>query len=418
MTNKKLVIQFSSCLLYLIPIALLTGPFLPDLFLSIITVIFLYITVKEKLWFYYTNKFFYFFLFFYIYLISRSILSDSIFLSLESSLFYFRFFIFSLAVWFLINNNHKLINFFTISLAMTFLLALTDGLYQSFYDENLFGIKSRLDNRLTLVFSDRMIMGGYISRLFPLLIGMIIYNFKFNKISIFFTLSLLVFSDVIIYVSGERTAIVLLFISTIFILIFITNLRIVRLITFICSIIIIFSITIFNTGIKERSIDQTIQQMNIGQEGRVIVFSDEHEKLFLSAINMFKDNPLFGVGPKLFRHHCKIVIEDNKELGCSTHPHNIYLQFLAEIGIVGLLFVLILVAHIIFKLLFHIKAMYGHSNINVMSDYQICLMACFVLTLFPFLPTHNFFNNWISIIYFLPLGFYLHSIYESDISVK
>ena len=417
MINNKLVIQFSSFLLYLIPIALLTGPFLPDLFLSIITLIFIYISIKNKLWFYYTNKFFYFFLFFYIYLISRSLLSDSIFLSLESSFFYFRFFIFSIAVWFLINNNDKLLKIFTISLALAFLLALTDGLYQSFNEENLFGIRGRLDNRLTLVFSDRMIMGGYISRIFPLLIGLIIYNFKLNKINIFFTLSILVLSDVIIYISGERTAIALLFISTIFILLFITKLRIVRLITFICSIVIILTITIFSTGVKERSIDYTVKQMNIGQEGRVVVFSNEHEKLFLSAINIFKDNPLFGVGPKLFRHHCETIIVDNKELGCSTHPHNIYVQLLAEIGIVGLLFILILLVYIIFKLLFHIKSLYSYSNVNMMSDYQICLLACFVLTLFPFLPTHNFFNNWISIIYFLPLGFYLHSIYESDISI-
>ena len=414
MINQKIAIQFSSYLLYLLPLALLTGPFLPDLFLTIIALTFLFISIKDKQWFYYNNKFFYFFTFFYLYLILRSLASDNILLSFESSLFYFRFFIFSIAIWFLINNNNKLLKFFTISLFITFLFGLTDGLYQSFYDENLFGIRGRLDNRLTLVFTDKMIMGGYIARLFPLLIGLIIFNFKFNKYNIIFTLTLLIFSDIIIYISGERTAIALLFLCTIFIIFFISKFRILRLLTFICSILIIFSITIFNNKIKERTIDYTLSQMNLGQEGRVIIFSEEHEGIFISAVNIFKSNPVFGVGPKLFRHYCSLASENNDNVHCSTHPHNNYLQILVELGIIGLLFIFIPIFYLVDKVLKHIFAMYKKSKINLMSDYQICLFACFLTTLYPFLPTQNFFNNWINIIYFLPLGFYLHSIYESE----
>ena len=29
------------------------------------------------------------------------------------------------------------------------------------------------------------------------------------------------------------------------------------------------------------------------------------------------------------------------------------------------------------------------------------------INLFPFVPTGSFFNNWMSIMYFLPLGFFL-----------
>ncbi len=413
MFNQKLAIHFSSLLLCLLPLALLSGPFIPDLFLSIITLIFIYISIKNKLWFYYTNKFFYFFSLFYLYIISRSIFSDSIILSLESSLFYFRFFVFSLAVWFLINNNSKLLKYFTVSLVFVFLFALMDGFYQSLYSENLFGITGRLDNRLTLVFSDKMIMGSFIARLFPLLIGLIILNFKSNKYSFLLTFLFLILSDVIIYISGERTAIGLLFLSTVFIIIFVSKLRLTRLITFICALLIIFSITIFNTKVKERSINYTVDQMNIGNEGRVILFSEEHEKIFVTAVDIFKSNPVFGSGPKLFRYYCDKIKKLNEENGCSTHPHNTYLQILAETGIIGLFFILIIVFYLSFKLIKHIKSIYLTPDKRTLSDYQICLFACFMLTLWPFLPTLNFFNNWINIIYFLPVGFYLHSIYES-----
>ena len=52
---------------------------------------------------------------------------------------------------------------------------------------------------------------------------------------------------------------------------------------------------------------------------------------------MFKDKPIVGHGSGLFRFLC----EDDKyyfnSLSCSTHPHNFYIQLLAENGILGLL---------------------------------------------------------------------------------
>ena len=58
---------------------------------------------------------------------------------------------------------------------------------------------------------------------------------------------------------------------------------------------------------------------------------------------MFSDNKLFGQGSNTFRYLCsseKFRISDKNE-GCSTHPHNIYVQLLAETGLIGVLFLLI-----------------------------------------------------------------------------
>ena len=46
---------------------------------------------------------------------------------------------------------------------------------------------------------------------------------------------------------------------------------------------------------------------------------------------------------------------------------------------------------------------------NIYSDFQICLYAAILITLWPFVPTGNLFHNWLNIIYFLPIGFLLHS---------
>ena len=46
-----------------------------------------------------------------------------------------------------------------------------------------------------------------------------------------------------------------------------------------------------------------------------------------------------------------------------------------------------------------------------LTDYQVCLLAGILITVWPFSPNGNFFNNWLMITYSLPVGFYLQSIY-------
>ena len=46
-------------------------------------------------------------------------------------------------------------------------------------------------------------------------------------------------------------------------------------------------------------------------------------------------------------------------------------------------------------------------NDYVLEDYQVCLYACYIVMLWPLAPSLNFFNNWVSVLYFLPLPFLL-----------
>jgi len=45
---------------------------------------------------------------------------------------------------------------------------------------------------------------------------------------------------------------------------------------------------------------------------------------------------------------------------------------------------------------------------------KICLLAYFIIALFPFTPTGNFFNNWICAIYFLPVGIFLSKFVKDE----
>ena len=64
---------------------------------------------------------------------------------------------------------------------------------------------------------------------------------------------------------------------------------------------------------------------------------------------MFKDNILFGKGSKTYRYYCNDERFKINRFSCSTHPHNYYVQILAEVGLVGLSFILISLIFILIK---------------------------------------------------------------------
>lgn len=411
---KSFNIKFSSLLFYLIPFALLTGPFLPDLFASIISVIFLINIYFLKQYNYLRNSFFILFIIFYLYLVINSILSDFPILSLNSSLFYFRFGLFALATWYLIENNKNFILIFSQVLLITILFALLNGYIQYFTGENLFGISPDIPSRLTLTLNDRHVLGGYIVRLIPLLIATILITSRNIKFKYIVICLIFVLSDVLIYLSGERTALGLILVLTIFLLISLSKFQILRILSVILSAILILIISIYSPSTKERVVDYTLEQIVQEQEGqqKIIYFSPIHDSLARTSINIFQDKLLFGSGPNTFREVCN---KDEYKEGnhfCSTHPHNIYLQLLSETGITGIIPIFFVILYIFYIILRHLFSIITFKEIKFLSDYQLCLIACFILTLWPLLPTQDFFNNWINVIFFIPVGFYLSSIYS------
>ena len=156
---KSYSLNVSLVLLYLVPVSLLTGSFLPDLIISLISVIFLFLTISEKKYKYFKNKYFVLFISFYIYILISSFFTSEPLFSLKTTLPYIRFIIFPLAVWYLLEQRENALKYFTYFFIFTFLFALIDGVYQIVYGFNLIGLRAELfwNNRLILTFHDTMI---------------------------------------------------------------------------------------------------------------------------------------------------------------------------------------------------------------------------------------------------------------------
>ena len=331
-------------------------------------------------------------------------------MSLEASLFYFRFLLFSLCVWFLLDQDKNILKNFSIIFILILIFVIFNGYFQYFIGFNLFGIISSSESRLTLLLSEKLYLGGYIVRLLPLCFGLLIYYFsdsKKSKLYIFLFLFFFIASDLLVFITGERTAFILLLMLTLIFISLVSSLRLILIFCFILSTILIVSITLYSTQIKERNVDHTLRQLAITTDN----YSPRHVPIYLASLEIFYDNLIFGTGPKTYREVCKKAKYNKDKFTCSTHSHNSYLQLLSETGAIGVLFLFMAFLYVNYKIIKYSIDLFIYKK-RTLTDFEICILICFFITLWPIQPSMSFFNNWINTVYYFPLGFYLHSIYN------
>jgi O-antigen ligase len=407
---------FASVLLILIPLALISGPFLPDLFVVLISFIFLFILNEKKKIFILKSNFFILFLIFYFYLILTSILSDNFYQSIKSSITYLRFGFFSLAVLFIFNNKKDFTKYFYLIIYFTLIILIFDGYFQFITGKNIFGYTSVRPDRIGGLFFDELILGSYLGKILPIFLTFYMLNKEYFKK--YYVLILVLLTYILIFLSGERSA----FFTTTLYLIMVTPfiLGIKRSLIFFILIGTIFVALIStNKNMKSRYYDQMLMHtLGVGKyagDSAKITFLPDHIGLFSSAIDIFQENIFVGGGVKTYRIYCKNTVNEKllklkkdlpNMLFCNTHPHNYYLQLLAETGIIGFLFVL----GIFIKLFFnYLKQVYYliKANKNINKEYVIILSGL-IIYIWPLTTTGSFFNNWICSILFLQIGIYLY----------
>ena len=390
---------------------LIWGPFFPDLIVSVASLFFLFYVFKNKEFHFFNNKPLIIFFIFCVYCILLStFIAENMMLSFESSLFYFRVGVFSCLIWYLIDQDKSILTFFFYALVLCFSILSIDGYIQYFTGVNLTGFKIS-GIRISSFFGDELILGSYLSRLFPLLFALFLIKKK-QKYEIYFIGLLFILVDVLIFMSGERAAFFFLNLSTVFIIILIKEYQKFRLVTFIIGIIFVLILSLNSSKLNQRMFKGPAEDMGlIKTSNEPVIFTKEHDSLIRTAYNMFKSQPIFGHGPKMFRIICAEKIYATGIVPCNTHPHNFYIQLLAETGIIGFLFLFSALVYVIFTFLRQLKSIIFRLK-RPLSDYQVCLLAGILITVWPLTTNGNFFNNWLMITYSLPIGFYLQSIYS------
>ena len=125
-----------SLFICLIPLSMVAGAAVMEFFIVLSCLVFFFLNYKKQGLDYYKKFFFIIFLTFNFYLILSSLLSENILNSLRSTLFYFRFGILVLIIWYLLDNfvKFKLLFFYSllITLSIVILYSIVD--FFLFYD--------------------------------------------------------------------------------------------------------------------------------------------------------------------------------------------------------------------------------------------------------------------------------------------
>ena len=412
-----------SLLLFLIPLSYVLGPAItePLVLLSILSFFFLY---REKD-FYLDPKILFLFSFaIYVFFSSIFQLEGKASEGLKlSSLTYFRFIFFSLSICFLCKllSDSRKISYYKFFIFF-FIILIFDSLFQFFFGFNLIGYEIK-NNRISSFFGNELILGGFLIKMLPIIVWYIFFfEIDLKKKNLLYFVIFFTTYFIAIYIAGGRTALFLCIFFIFSVIVLIKNIRIIFFISFLLTII--FAVTISNLKIGKsdplnrqfiKTFNQfTDHQLDSNADNEINLknllkyskfYSKDHEGHIELSIELFKQNKIFGVGPKGFRYFCRIKNYDPDVGICSTHPHNLLFQFISELGLVGILFYVIAFSFLIMK-----ASKYILNKNNELKYYAFYAATLgLIINLFPLIPSGNFFNNWISIILYYNIGIYLYS---------
>jgi len=409
--------------LCLFPLLLLVGPLISELYILTIIIFSLFYIISEKKFYFFNNKYIVFFVLFYLSTVFSTLFNFYHFDYSKSGILFFRLPLFAIAAWYVLKTynifDRKIVFFYTLFLSVI----IIDSLIQFYLGKNILGYEI-LRNRISSFFGEELVLGGFITRIIPFFLMYLLMTntIEENKINFFYSL-VISLSITIVYLSGERTSffLLILFFFTIFIISkYLRKLIILVMISFILSSFIISKFQKDDQlNASNRMFKKTYQQITGDGKNneehkkkffnKVYAFSHDHHGHYLLSYKIFKDYPIFGTGVKGFRYLCrnKIYILEKND-GCSTHPHNTYVQILVSNGIVGFTLIFLAFIYILREIL---KCRKKLNTKNTFDKYELSkgvMLSAIFINLWPLIPSGNFFNNWISMIYFYPIGFYLY----------
>ena len=275
---------------------------------------------------------------------------------------------------FIIRNliRHKFVNtktlFITILICTNFLSL--DIIYQHINGQDLFGNKP-FDGRFNGIFEHEAIAGSYIQKFFLISLLFIMLS-NLNGKYIFLTIFINILG-IGILLSLDRMPFLIYLFSFIILIILLKKYRLL-FISNLFIILLIFTFLFKNYDpIKNRyySINNEINfskiisfikkennqnsETNIKNE-RILI--GDYSKIYKSVYYLWLENPIIGSGVKSFQINCNKLSIKEKDLTCSTHPHNIYFEIIISQGLLGFLifiFLIILLVNNCIKILFNQK---------------------------------------------------------------
>ena len=110
-------------------------------------------------------------------------------------------------------------------------------------------------------------------------------------------------------------------------------------------------------------------------------------KVMQTGLIVFERSPLLGIGTANYRHLCVEKSQGVSNTVCQNHPHNFYVQLLAEVGLLGSLSGCVMILGILWYSI----------QTNIQGRTNLLAAVSFVIPLglfFPLRSTADFFGQW------------------------
>ena len=390
---KKFNINFYDFLFALLPLSIILGPAvsLINILLFILIYFFKYFK-KDHLNYFIKDKTIILFFLLNLYLIFNTLISIEPSSGIFRNFGFVRFIFLFIAINYFFYIKKYDLSSFKIWTAL-FLIVVFDVYFERFYGTNILGFGSEEQDfgpRVISFFKDEPIAGAYLSGLLFIIAGYLfaIFQNKKRTLKIIPLLMLLIFLTSVL-ITGERSNTIKIFVGFLLFVSFLDYFKLKYKIIFSASFVIIFFVSLYQSDyLRVRYIEQIYNLFFTSEEKAQKDYNNnQYFKLYKSGLSVFQKNPIFGVGNKNYRvETCHDNKPDKFDYFCTTHPHQIYIEFLSEHGIVGTVISLSVFFIIIFKIL---------RNIIDSKNYiQIGTFVYLLVNFLPLIPSGAFFSDF------------------------
>ena len=396
---------FISYLVILFPIFMIVGPLMMNLFAIIMSIyVFLYVNKFKKIIFS-NEKFFILIASFFLFIFPYD--SNNFEESAIKYVAYFRhiFMFFGIIIFFSNIDCIKLLNRAKKFYIVLLLIISIDVLKEHFTGTNFLGSYADYEGRIASFSNDELIIGYIFAFLVLFSFGIISETIKKHYTIIIFYIII-----IISFLIGERSNFLKLLLIIIFFSFFHLLLKnkfklfkSLNLIFIISLLTISFLYITKNTNQAKKLYNLPISIINDYSLSVPVIenfYDSKHAPHYLTALKIFVNHPIFGIGINNFREESKkqkyndtrLKYSENRS---STHPHQIYLELLAEVGILGFFYFVFI---FVWSFIAGIRCYLKDNSLNLLGHLML-----HIFFIFPILPSGSFFGT----IYGLPFWFNL-----------
>ncbi len=387
-------------ILVFLPLSLLVGSGVINTLVILFNILFIVEIILKKETIFLKNKIFYLLIIIWLYLITNAVIGINFENSINRSIGFIRFVILAFGInYYLSKKFNYFINFIFKFWSLLFIVVTIDLIFESIMGFNIFGNVSERQGRLSSFLGEELKIGNYYFGFVLITLSYLIYKYKKNYIPFVFSIVFIIVALLI----GERSNFLkVLIITSLFLFFFQEKNYLKKIFVIFVSLTFLFTIIYSNKNYKERfwvMLLKPLVQFNLKpiESLKMSPYGAHYD----TAIKIFNDNKIFGIGLKNFRVESGNPKYRNKEFiftdaRQTTHPHQMHFEILSETGLIG---------YLLFILFFFLSIFNFFKSYKIEKNiFQLSSLLFLLATIIPLLPSGSFFTTYSATIFWINYG--------------